>query len=199
MFGIYRWVARLVVTVVVVGLIGVGVDYAARIETQDQIASAVKRSTGAASVSVSISSFPFLYHLLDQGRVEQITVDAHDIPAGPVTLSEVHLVADRVVLDRHDLLHGKERLKSVAAATVVVDLQLPPNLADAADAAGAGVVGSSDALEVEAAGRIVYRLSLSAIPLIPACDLQGGAASGSFTFSCTVAPVPAAVLASLSR
>lgn len=200
MLRLSRWVFRLAIFVIVAALIAVGIDYGARILTQDEIASAVKRSSGAKTAKVSISSFPYLYHLADKGEVNEVTVTASGVPAGAVTLTRVRLVADGVVIDRSDLLHGKEQLKSVSKATVTVQYQLTGALATLAAGANVSAVAtSSRTLEFTADGRVIYTIDLGSIDIIPDCDLQESEAGGLYSFACSVSPVPASVLAGLSR
>ncbi|HMC38556.1 MAG TPA: hypothetical protein VKI19_02775, partial [Acidimicrobiales bacterium] len=57
----------------------------------------------------------------------------------------------------------------------------------------------SDRIVVSAAGRTLDVINLTRIPIVPVCPVQVHEAGGVYTLSCTVAPVPASVLAALSK
>jgi hypothetical protein len=200
LFFLIRKAIKLGIVLLILIALVVGADIGSRIFTQDQMASAVQRSSGAGSVSVSISSFPFLYHLVAQGEADQITIRARNVPVGPLTLSEVDLTADNVVIDRNQLLRGHERLDSVGAVTATVVYQLTP--AEAALASAAGITatpGSAGVIDFEAHGQSVFSIDLAAKSFIPACRFAGQQSGTTYTFTCSVSPVPQAVLNSLSR
>ena len=179
----------------------VGVDLAARSVTQAAIADHVKASTSAKSASVSINSFPFLWDAGVEGRLADVTVTGRDIPAGPLRLDAVEVQAHQIRFDRRVLFNAHSvKLTSISSATVTVTTHLTGLEQSLASALGAVVaVEPGDQLVVRVAGRTVFSYQLSRIPLIPDCPLQVQQIAGGYSLSCTVAPVPASVLAALSQ
>ena len=178
-----------------------GVDLAARSVTQSALADHVKKSTSAASVSAHISSFPFLWDAAVEGRVADLSVVARDIPAGPMRLDSVSVQAHEIRFDRKVLFNARSvKLTSISSATVSVTTHLTGLEQSLASLVGAVVtVEPGDELVVRIAGRTVFSYQLSRIPLIPDCPLQVQQDGAAYSFSCTVAPVPAPVLAALSQ
>lgn len=177
-----------------------GADYGSRYATQSFVASAAKHSTRAQSVTVTISSFPFLWNVAVDGKVKRVDVVAKGVPAGAVTLNEVELVASDVVVNRGDLASGRIKLDSVASATVTITYDLSGVEAALADGFGVSAVATaSQTIEVVARGRVVDTIDLSKIPIVPDCPLQEAHVGNTYTFTCTVAPVPPPVLAGLSK
>jgi hypothetical protein len=196
----FRRLIGLLVTLAVLAGIAVGVDYAARYVTQSAVASAVKTHSHAQTVSVTISSFPFIYDVLAQGRVQRVDVVALGVPAGAVVLNRVELVADGVDLSRSDLFSGKPTLTSVSRATVTIDYQLSG--VEAALAQGFDVqaaVSSGPTIVLTARNRVIDTIKLARVPLVPDCPLQETHTANFYQFTCTVSPVPPAVLATLSK
>lgn len=179
----------------------VGVDLAARYAAQDAMAAAVQRSTKAKSVSVTISSFPFIYDVLAEGRVDDIDVIAHDVPAGPVTLDTIELKGSQVRLDRSQLLdHRTVRLTSVGSATLSIVLSLSTIENALATDLGVSVTASgSNDLVVSAGGRTLATIDLTKVPIVPYCPVQLVHSGSTYTLSCTVSPVPQSVIEALSK
>jgi hypothetical protein len=97
-------------------------------------------------------------------------------------------------------MKGKEKLETVDKASARIVYQLTST--EAALAAGAGVSAvpaPGGHINFMVGGRIVFSLNLTLIPLVPACTFQETQAGDTYTFTCTVAPVPVAVLNSLSH
>lgn len=196
-----RWPFVVVAIVVVVVGALVAVDLAARSATETAIAKDVRRSTHARSVTVGISSFPFLYDVAVEGRLGHITITGHDVPVGPLTLDQVTLSADQVHFDRHLLVSDhKVAITSVARADVTVVARLSSLEATVASKLDVQIVASgSNRLDLTAAGHTLFTVDLTKVPLIPVCPLQVLHGSGTYTLTCSVSPVPASVLAALSH
>lgn len=176
-------------------------DFAARAGTQDLIASDVQKSTHSQSARVSISSFPFLYDVAAVGRVDHITIADHGVPAGPVRLDQVTLDATRVYFARRQLLEQHfVHITEVGRATVTIVAHLSALEGSLAHRLGVQVTArGSDRVAITAGGLTLLSLDLTRAPIIPACPLSVAHDGDTYTFSCTVAPVPGPVLAALSR
>lgn len=196
-----RWPAALLVLIVLVGAGLVGLDLWARSATESAIASDVQRSTHAGAVTARIDSEPFLWDVAAEGRLSAVTVTGTSVPAGPLTVDRVTVSARDVHFDRHALVQDRTvRITSVASADVTVVVHLSGLEQSLASVLGVEVVPSgSDRLELRAAGHTVATVNLTKIPLIPVCPLSVTHQGASYVLSCSVAPVPAPVLAALSR
>ena len=177
------------------------VDYLAKDGTQKLIADAVKNSTHSDRATASISSFPFIYDVAAEGKLQNLTVTDYGVPAGVVRLDEVKLAAHDIKFDRHKLIFNHTtRLTSVQSATVTVVFELSALQNAAANLLNVQVVSSSSSqLVITAAGHVVASLNLTAVPIIPQCPLNVVHNGASYTFSCTVSPVPPSVLDALSK
>lgn len=192
--------ALLVFVIVVAGAL-VAADLVARSVAEHAIATDVRRSTGSDASTATISSFPFLYDAAVEGRLDRVTVVDRGVPVGPARLDEVSVVASQVHFDRHLLLSQHAvRLTSVGSATVTVDVHLASLTGRLARDLGVRVTASaSDRITVSAAGVPITTVDLTKVAIIPECPLQVDHSGDTYTFSCTVSPVPASVLAALSR
>ena len=196
-----RWPYVLVLLAVVVAAGLVAADLAARSAAESAIASRVQLSTHAQGVSATVDSFPFLWDVAAEGQISDLTVTGRGVPAGPLVLDQVTLVAHHVHFDRHRLIADRKvTLTYVASAQVTVVAHLS-NLEQAvASALGVEIVPSgSDRLALRAAGRTIATVDLTKVPIIPTCPLTVLHTGTSYTLSCTVAPVPASVLAAISH
>ena len=175
-------------------------DFAARSATEDAIASDVHKSTHSDGASAAISSFPFLYDVAAEGRLDRVTITDRGVPAGPIRLDQVRLVASQVHFDRHRLLSThKLRLTDVDSATITVDAHLSALAGTIARDLGLSVTSSSsNRLKITAGGLTVASIDLTKVPIIPDCPLHVSHSGDAYTFSCTVSPVPASVLAAVS-
>lgn len=179
----------------------VGVDLAARYGTQQAVAAAVKRSTKAGSVTVSINSFPYIYDVLAEGRVDNIDVVAHHVPVGPLTVDQIELKGSQVRINRSDLFnHHSVHLESVGSATFSVVIDLPTIENTLATDLGVNVTASgSNRIVISAAGRTIETIDLTKVPIVPDCPVQMVHSGDAYTISCTVSPVPQSVLDALSK
>ncbi len=196
-----RWPFVLLgVVVVIVGALA-ALDYAARVGTEHLIATDVKNSTHSESAQVSISSFPFLYHVVAEGRVDRIRVTDNGVPVGLLRLDQVRVDASRVYFARKELLQQHYvHLTKVGSATISVVTRLSTLESSLATDLGVQVAAtSSDHVTIAVAGRVLASIDLTKIPIIPSCPLTVTHQGPTYTFSCTVSPVPQSVLAALSR
>jgi hypothetical protein len=86
-----KWLVWLVVIVVVL----VGIDFGARLVAENRIASELKSQGFPTTPSVSIGGFPFLTQVAARD-LHQVTISSSNIPAGPVTVTSMNVVADNV-------------------------------------------------------------------------------------------------------
>lgn len=200
----------------VIGAIVVGADIGARVFAQHQIADRAKASTGARTSTASISSFPFLYDLLVEGKAKKVTVHLTGVPLGPLRISRVDLTASGVHLDVGYLVnHQKARVKSVdsadsrltltaadisAATGVQVSIagnQITASIAGVGIPVTVGVTGGH-VLTLNFEGHHVFSFDLDRSPIIPTCDMQLSTANDAISLECRVSPVPPAVIAAIS-
>lgn len=179
----------------------VALDYAARVGTQDLIATNVKRSTHSEKATASISSFPFLYDIAAEGRIGGVTVTDTGVPAGPFRIQEVELDASDVHFARSELLqHHNVHITEVGRATVTVVASLSGLEGALAQQLDVQVVATgSDRIRITAEGRTVATVDLTRIPIVPTCPITVSHTGDTYRFSCTVAPVPPTILEALSK
>ena len=200
----------------IVGAIVAGVDIGTRVFAEHLIADRAKASTGAHSSSASISSFPFIYDLLVEGKMRNVTVDLNGVPVGPLRVDRFDLKAHGVHLDTGYLVdHHKVRVKSIesgdatmtlSAATLSAATGLQVSISgDTVTASVGGVsipvtvgITGGHLLTFSVLGRQTFTFDLGRSPIIPACAMQLTTANDALTLQCQVSPVPAAVLAAIS-
>jgi hypothetical protein len=147
---------------------------------------------------VHVGSFPFLYELA-VSKIDDVKVVADGVPVGPLRLTHVTVDARQVAVNHHVLVvDRKVRVTSIAKATVTVQIQ-QTELASIARAVNASVaVVDGHQLVVTVFGHQILSVDLTKSSLVPDCTLAFVRASNGFSASCTVAPVPASLLATLS-
>jgi hypothetical protein len=190
-----RLALGLVILVVVALVVG---NFWARAHAQHVMAQRIRSSTGAEHVSVHISSFPFLYELA-VSKIDRVKVIADGVPAGPIRLTHVTVDARDVEVDHHFLIFDRKlRIVSIARATVTVQIE-QKELAAIADAVNANLtVVDGHQLVVSIFGHRVLSIDLTKSRLVPNCTLALLRVSSGFSASCTVAPVPPSLLATLN-
>jgi hypothetical protein len=99
-----KLVAFVVIIALLLSVLAVLGDFFAKSYAEDAIGQAIThRSPNIGSASASIDSFPFVWKLLKDGRVDHVTLklrDLHDVGG----IDELDLRADGVVMDRDALL-----------------------------------------------------------------------------------------------
>jgi hypothetical protein len=206
----------LLATVGVVVALAIGVDIAARVVAQDQIASRAKSSTGAQSTSASINSFPFIYDLLVDGSSRSVTVHLRGVPIGPLTVDRVDVNVRDVHIDKARLLdHHKVRVTSISSATAGLTITasditsatgVPVSISgNTVTASVAGVripvsvtVTGKDLLSFNVFGHRAVTFNLAGTPVVPDCPMQLTTQQSSLQLSCTISPVPTSLIAALS-
>jgi hypothetical protein len=195
-----RWPFLLVVVLVLAAALVAG-DVAARVGTQNLIATDIRKSTRSDSAQVQIHSFPFLYGVAVQGRVNQVTITDLGVPVGAVRLDRVTLDAAGVHFSRHELLYQHYvHITKVRRATITVVARLSGLVGSLASRLGVQVTAaSSDRIVVSALGVTLATVDLTQSPIVPKCPLAVDHSGDSYTFTCTVSPVPTSVLDAMSR
>lgn len=209
--------------VIVLVAILVGLDFGARYLAARVVADQARRSTNAQSGSASISGFPFLYDTLAQGRVHGVDIHLSNVPAGPgLVLQAVTVDLVQVGIDKHRLwADRKVTVDSIASGTGTIDVSAPElsavahrtvTVSTGADGqnqllvdVGAGHTVAATAtivnrqfLQVSAAGVPVIEVDLGRTPVVQDCQMSLRVTSTGAEATCTMSPVPAAVIAAVS-
>jgi hypothetical protein len=209
-------VTLFLVLLVVLALVA---DFAARHLADDALASHVRANTHASSVHASIGGWPFLYHVFGKGSVPDVDVQLSEVPAGPdLTLQSVDVDLDQVAIDRHQLwADRKVALTSIQQGTATVEVSAPelsavtgrtvtitPSGQLAVDVAGSAVtvvptIAPGDILQLRVTGLPLISVDLAAQnTIVPECQLSVTVTVTGVTASCTMSPVPPAVIATIS-
>jgi len=190
----------LAVALVVVAILVV-LDFVAKGIAERAISKNVERSAHAQSAHTSISSFPFVWDVAVGGGLDRIEVSADQVPVGPLQLDRISVDAHDVRFDRHKLWSDQSvQVTSVGQATITVVAQLSSLEGSVASGLGVGVSSPAPGqVAISVLGRTVTTIDLTRIPLVPRCPLSVSHQGTTYTFSCTVSPVPQSVLRALSR
>lgn len=209
--------------VIVLVAILVAIDFGVRYLADHVVADRAKHSTGAQSSSASISGFPFLYDTLGQGRVHGVKLHLSDVPAGPgLVLQAVDVDLVQVSIDKHRLwADRKVTVTAISRATGTIDVSAPElsavahrtvTVASGPDGGnqllvdvGAGRTVAATAtivnrqfLQVAAAGIPVIEVDLGRTPVVQDCQMSMRVTATGVEATCTMSPVPAAVIAAVS-
>jgi LmeA-like phospholipid-binding len=198
-------------------VLAVAADLVATSLVDHHLASRAKSQTGATAASVSLGSFPVLYHVLAQGEVPSVDVDLSGVPVGPLRIHEVRLALADVRVSRHRLIADRRiDVTSVERAAVTADV----TSADLSAAVGrpvrvtgngqvqvdvAGVEATvtprlegNRELVIEVDGFSLLDVDLARVPVLSACSFTLRPSPGQLALTCTVDPVPPAVVSILS-
>lgn len=216
MFRILRWLTSVVLLIVVLG--AVAADFGAKRVAETAMADRAKQSTGASSASASIGGFPFLYDVLGRGSVDTVDLTLEEVPAGTsLTLQSVHIHLVKVAIDRQELIHKRKvTIQSIASGTAAVTISAPELTAAAGrtitltssgqilvdvggqQAQASATMGAADVLDIDVSGVTVVSLDLARNPIVPACSFSLTVTGAAITATCTMTPVPPAVIAAMS-
>lgn len=202
---------KLIGAVLVLLVVGGVADAAARSSAEAQVeATVAAQVAGAAGVSASIESFPFLPRLLGSGRAGDVTLRVERVAGAGVTLADVRIAATDVVLDRDALLPGFDvEVRDIDEARVSaligegelsrllgVPLEVSPGslavtVRGQQVTADARVEGDELVLDL---GRLpALRVPVPRSPLVP-CTGTVRLVDGAVELSCTVQDVPPALV-----
>ncbi|MHB1594165.1 MAG: LmeA family phospholipid-binding protein [Streptosporangiaceae bacterium] len=165
--------ARLIGWLVVVVAMLVAADYGARAYAENLAATQIRKQGFPRKPHVAIAGFPFLTQAIAR-HFGQVTITSSDIPAGPVTITRMRVIADDVRMNASynggtaGPLHG----------TLFISLG---EVSRALSVAGplAALIASSGGLKIASLGGNEIRGSLS---------LAGGAVSWSATWKVVTVP-----------
>jgi hypothetical protein len=161
---------KLVIWLVVVIALLVGLDFGARAFAESQAASQLQKRGFPTKPHVSIAGFPFLTQVITR-HFGQITITSSNIPAGPITITSLTVVADNV--------HLSGNFKSGTAGplngTILISLG---SLGNAISAAGplTSFLGGGKILTIHSVGSNEVKGDL---------NVAGGLVSGSATWTVT--------------
>jgi len=89
---------KLAIWIVAVLVVLVGLDFGARAFAESQAAAQLQKHGFPSKPHVSIAGFPFLTQVITR-HFEQITITSSNLPAGPLTITSLDVVADNVHLN----------------------------------------------------------------------------------------------------
>jgi len=159
---------KLVIWVVILLALLVGLDFGAKSFAESQAATELQKQGFPNKPSVSIAGFPFLTQVITR-HFQEITIGSADIPAGPVTITRMRVVADNVHLNSSfnagtaGPLHG----------TIFISLGALGNALSVAGPLASFLGGGSQGLRIVSVGSNQVKGSLS---------LAGGIVSWSATW-----------------
>ncbi|MHB1446948.1 MAG: LmeA family phospholipid-binding protein [Acidimicrobiales bacterium] len=216
MFRILRWLA--LVGVLIILAAAVAADFGVKRLAEMAMADRARQSTGASSASASIGGFPFLYDVFGRGSVDTVDLTLREVPAGTsLTLQSVHVHLVKVAIDRQELIHQhKVTIQSIASGTAAVTISAPEltsatghtiTLTSAGQilvdvggqqAQATASMGAGDVLDIAVAGVTVVSLDLARNPIVPSCSFSLTISGSAITATCTMTPVPPAVITAMS-
>jgi hypothetical protein len=205
---------KLVVVAAVVLAILAGVDIGTRVAMEHQLEQRIDSAVPGAGASVTIHAFPWLPHLISQGRVARITAHANQVGQGPFVLDSVEVAVTNVRIDRHQLLHQRQlEIVSIGTGTVSADMTqaaldtlLGVNVVLGAGTAQVSVEGvtvtghlsiTNGNLRLDAPG-LPVSVAIPTLPILP-CLAQVTIVPGHLVGSCTFTQIPAALKTALQN
>jgi hypothetical protein len=100
-----RRATRWLVTIVVVVVVLLGLDFGARAVAESVMASKIQQQGLPSKPSVSIGGFPFLTQVASR-NFRHVTISAADVPAGPVTITTINAAATGIRLKSYAFSSG---------------------------------------------------------------------------------------------
>lgn len=199
--------SRALLAAVVVAILLLGVDFAARAVVEGRIEDRARdEAPGVGSVRARIASFPFLPPLLAFGSVSAVDVRLDQVPTRSVQLTALEVGLRGVEVDRDVLLQGETRLNHIDRGTVSVELdsgslsralRVPVTIAggEVRTRTGPGQVrarpdvGRDGALLLRVGGQNL-RLALARTRLLPCAATTATVVGDRVRLSCQVDEVP---------
>jgi DUF2993 family protein len=96
---------KLVIGLVVLIALLVGLDFGGRAFAESEAATQLQKHGFPTKPNVSIGGFPFLTQAISK-HFDQITISASNIPAGPLTITSLHVVANDVRINSYTSFTG---------------------------------------------------------------------------------------------
>lgn len=205
---------KLIVLFVLVGVLAIGDGVAKSIaesKIEERAAAEARGASGtAATISVKITSFPFVARLLMTGDAGDIRVRADRLANGNLTLAALDLRLEGVRLNRDVLLSSRRaEVTSIDAGTITASLTapdlskvvgVPVTIADGkvsvtvrGQTVAAQVAPSGDGIELRVSPFPALRVPFAKSDLLP-CGLGDGKVEGDrLVLSCTITEVPPAL------
>ncbi|MHB1488444.1 MAG: hypothetical protein ACYCS7_06205 [Acidimicrobiales bacterium] len=204
---------KLIVLLVVLGVLVVGANLAARTIADDELAQRAQIATGSSSASARVGPFPLLYYLILRSTAPRVDVRLRNLETGLLRLQQVDVNLTDVYIDRANLLDerrvvvtGIARVTAevtVTAGALSAVLGHPVTLAGSGEikvelpegtvAATAAIV-DGHTLSISTAGVTLLSVDLAQNPLVPACAMALTIRAGIAQVSCHMQPVPNQVL-----
>jgi len=186
-------------------------DQGARVFAEDKLQERAQAEVrGAANVTASISSFPFLGRLLVSNSISDVEVRAERAALGDLLTATVEVDLRGVRLQRDALLSGRVKLEDIDAGTVTVELdadglgqvlKVPVSIAGgqvSVTVAGRSVTGRATvdggALVLEVAGLGALRVPIARSELITCAVAGVEVVGGTIRLSCEIDEVPPVLL-----
>jgi hypothetical protein len=145
--------------IVVVLALLVGLDFGAKAFAEGEAASQLQKQGFPTKPSVSIAGFPFLTQVITK-HFDQITISSSNIPAGPITITSMHVVAKDIRINSYTSFTGGTT--GPLNGTIFISLgSLGSALADAGPLAS--FVSGGSGLKVVTVGNNEVKGSLQAV------------------------------------
>jgi hypothetical protein len=138
---------RVLTWVIVILVVLVALDFGAKAFAENEAAIQIQKQGFPKKPSVGIAGFPFLTQVITR-HFDKITIKSGNFPAGPVTVSNLDVVADNVRLDS-DFKGGTA---GPLNGTVSISLGAIGNALSAAGPLSSFLGGGSKGLKIEAVG-----------------------------------------------
>jgi hypothetical protein len=149
---------RIVIWVVIIIVVLVGLDFAARIAAENVMASKIEQQGLQHKPDVTIDGFPFLTQVASKS-FQQVNLTATNQTAGPVTITSINATARDIRLKSYAFSSGT--IGSLAGTAVISFASLGNTLAQQVGPLGSLLNGAG--LDLTAAGRNEVKASLNLV------------------------------------
>ena len=181
-------------TVIVLGLLWLGIELAATAFAEDLLQRRVEsRVSGIAESDVSIDSFPLATRLATERPVERTTVTLRGVERAGVTFDRVVVRLNDLEVDRGPLIRGRFRATDLGSGSITAIASLDEIAEEAgaaseliSDPATIEVSGGQLVFAVGGVGEIGIDLPVEVLP----CDPAASVANRKVVLSCSVNAIP---------
>lgn len=150
------WARRWIITIVVVVIVLVGLDFGSRAVAESVMASKIEQQGLPSKPGVSIGGFPFLTQVASRD-FSHVTITAANVPAGPVTITSITAAASGIRLNSFAFSSGT--IGSLSGTALISFGSLGNTLSNEFGPLGAVLNGAG--LQLTAAGPNEVRASLN--------------------------------------